>query len=207
MLQSQYALIFSQILDQLQDHRTFDIPFLVVCLWLHPQLKTVNHYNPALPAACHGHKIIHFDWREWRAADWSLIWCRRRQFLILIIQTIWLWQLNEAGCKVTKTGNESYVRDILSNHDHNGSVGRLDLDVPVCSVPCLMCLYLAQRTAARSYILRCIIFITLTANKKALVLFSASHGCLMWFHRRGKHYLWIVDMQISLMPCCSRMWT
>lgn len=60
-----------------------------------------------------------------------------------------------------------------------------------------MCMYLAQRTAACSYILLCIIFITLTANK-ALVLFSALHGCLMWFHWRGKHYLWIVDMQISL---------
>lgn len=61
----------------------------------------------------------------------------------------------------------SHIVNILAAHDQNCSVGRSDLHVPVCNVPCLMCLCLAQRTAACSYILLCIIFITLTANEKA----------------------------------------
>lgn len=45
-----------------------------------------------------------------------------------------------------------------------------------------------------------IIFITLTAKKKNLFLFSAVHLFLMRFHWRGKHYLWIVTCKWAWSP-------
>lgn len=71
-----------------------------------------------------------------------------------------------SGIKVVHWDNESYLHNILWDHDETGSVGRWDLGVPVCSsVPCLMFLYLFHRTAACSYILLSLIYISLTVNK------------------------------------------
>lgn len=71
-----------------------------------------------------------------------------------------------SGIKVVNWDNESYLHNILWDHDETGSVGRWDLGAPVCSsVPCLMFLYLFHRTAACSYILLSLIYISLTVNK------------------------------------------
>lgn len=170
-------------------------PFISRFLWFPCcGCTTVISIINKLPAAArHGHTITSFDWMN---ITWPLIDLVSTSLIQpdnINPNHLAVWHLNEAGCKVTKTGNESHLRSILSDHDQNCSVGRWDLGVPVCSVPCLMCcLHLAQRTAARSYVLLCIIFITLTSeqSRSSVLGFTRIPLC-----EEGKHYLWIVDMQ------------
>lgn len=119
-----------------------------------------------------------FDWHNWPISGWSFIQCFYNYFTLFIFliesdffenvlcHNVQMSLAVASGIKVVNWDNESYLHNILWDHNETGSVGRWDLGAPVCSsVPSLMFLYLAHRTAACSYVLLSLIYISLTVNK------------------------------------------
>lgn len=127
--------------------------------------------------------------------------------LLLLISCFFffsLWHLNEARCKATQTGNESYLQHFVGPglKLFCGQTG------PWCTfVPCTLFDVHVLGSISGSLQLYFCFVIFLSPKQWTEHWFSSVHGCLLWFHRRGKHYSWMVDMQISPMFCCSGMQT